>query len=138
MPDDAVTRILRRDSRFARAAYDFVRESLRQAVQREEAERKLAAEREAQRVEQERLAAERREFERQQAEFKRQQAELEAQQEAARLAKEAEERAEQERVAAEAERVRQAEIEKAAEEVTVVERMPDGEADRLMAAFGAR
>ena len=33
MPDDAVTRILRRDSRYARAAYDFVRESLRQAVQ---------------------------------------------------------------------------------------------------------
>jgi uncharacterized repeat protein (TIGR04138 family) len=33
MTDDAVTRILRRDPRFARAAYDFVRESLRQAVQ---------------------------------------------------------------------------------------------------------
>ena len=35
MPDDAVTRILRRDPRFKRAAYDFVRESLRRAVQKD-------------------------------------------------------------------------------------------------------
>ncbi len=35
MSDDAVTRILRRDPRFARAAYDFVRASLRRAVEME-------------------------------------------------------------------------------------------------------
>jgi len=42
MPDDAVTRILRRDPRFQRAAYHFVRESLRRAVQNDTAPRHIS------------------------------------------------------------------------------------------------
>lgn len=36
MSEDAVTRILRRDPRYARAAYDFVRRALRRAIDAEE------------------------------------------------------------------------------------------------------
>jgi len=42
MPDDAITRILRRDPRFKRAAYDFVRESLRRAVMNDDEPRHIS------------------------------------------------------------------------------------------------
>ena len=38
LPEDAVTRILRRDPRYSRAAYDFVRHALRYAIDDEEPE----------------------------------------------------------------------------------------------------
>lgn len=44
MSEDAVTRILRRDPRYARAAYEFVRQALRRAIDVEEPEHVSARE----------------------------------------------------------------------------------------------
>ena len=43
-PDDAVTRILRRDPRYARAAYEFARQALRKAIDDEDPEHVSARE----------------------------------------------------------------------------------------------
>jgi uncharacterized repeat protein (TIGR04138 family) len=44
MTEDAVTRILRRDPRYARAAYEFVRHALREAIDQEEPQHVTARE----------------------------------------------------------------------------------------------